>query len=136
MPNFVASEKSRFWIDWPPFSGTYLDSYITDIDGLPGKRELVDMTNFGATGRVWSPSLQSAEFSLSVLYSEDTHGTSSTFGYLRTATFAVNFQYYPATAFNYIVGNAWVEDYTVTSKVGDAVRATIKFRTEGAVTVV
>ena len=135
--NYTASELSKFFIT--PQTGTLTDvtPYMTDITGLPGKRELSDVTTFGSVGKRWHPSLQNTEFTISLVYSEDTtYGTNTTFGYLRTSASTSAFQFYPAgTTGECIYGNCWLDDYSITSKVGDAVKASLHCKVDNGVTI-
>ena len=136
MAAFVASENSKFFITPSTGTSTDISSYITQISGLPGKRDLSDVTTFGSIGHRFKSSLQNAEFSIDVLYSEDgTYGTNLVFGYLRTSVSTSAFQYWPnGTTGGCIYGNLWVDDYAAVSKVGDAVKATIHCKVDNGVT--
>ena len=133
---FVASELSKFVLVIATVS-TDISAYITDTTGLPGKRDLADVTAFGSVGRRWKPSLENSEFTLNVLYSEDaTYGTNTTVGLLRTTSTVCPFKFYPnGTAAQCISGNCWVDDFSTISKVGDAVKATIHFKSDNGITI-
>ena len=139
MAVFVASELSKFFIT--PSTGTLTDitTYITDITGLPGKRDLADVTTFGSVGHRWKPSLENAEFTVNILYSEDgTYGTNTTFGYLRTSASTSAFEFYPSgtsAGHSKVSGNCWVDDYPIVSKVGDVVKAAIHCKVDNGVTI-
>ena len=136
MAVFVASELSKFTMI---IAGTTTDisAYITDISGLPGKRDLSDVTTFGSVGHRWKNSLQNAEFTVNVLYSEDsTYGTNTTFGTLRASATTSSFIFYPAgTTGQAISGNFMIDDYTITSKVGDAVKAAIHGKVDNGISI-
>jgi len=139
MTAYVASELSKFFIT--PSTGSLVDisAYITEINGLPGKRDLSDVTTFGSLGHRFKPSLENAEFTINVLYTEDTnYGTNSTIGYLRTTLSTSAFAYYPAgttAGYGKISGAMWLDDLSYISKVGDAVRATIHCKVDNGVTI-
>ena len=112
-----------------------ISDYIVAVDGLPGPRELNEATTLNQTGRKWHPTLQNGKFSLEVVYSEDASvGSDTVLGPLRTHSAAVAFKYYPrGTSGKYYSGNAWVEDYKITTRVGTLVLARCDLRVNGAV---
>lgn len=137
MAVYFDSQVSSFLITVSTGTLVELSDYITSLEGLPGKRDLSDVTTFGSVGHRWKNSLQNAEFTLNVIYSEDTtYGTNTTFGFIRTMSSTAAFSYYPgATTAQLVSGNCWLDDYAITSKVGDAVRATVHFKVDNGVTI-
>jgi hypothetical protein len=130
------TKTSVFTITSSTASTENISSYITSIDGLPGRRELTDVTTFGSAGHRWNPSLENAEFTIDVLYSEDaTVGTDTIFGPMRTSTTTRVFYYYPGISTGaYYTGNCWLDDYPIVGKVGDSVRARVHCKVDNGIT--
>jgi hypothetical protein len=134
---YFDSSVSSFFISVSTGTETEISDYINSIEGLPGKRDMSDVTTFGSIGHRWKPSLQNAEFSLEVMYSEDTtYGSNTTFGFLRAMTSTATFHFYPAaTTAQSISGNCWLDDYSITGKVGNAVTAKVHFKADNGITI-
>lgn len=115
-----------------------LSSYISSIDGLPGPRELIEVTALGDSGRTWIPGLENSVITLEFQWSEDTtRGPDTVLGVLRTHTSAVHFDYGPegkATGDVKYYGTCWVRNFQITSRVGGQVTARAELQVNGAVT--
>ena len=131
------SSTSVFKID--DRGGTLRDisAYLTDISGLPGPRNLNEITALGDSGSKFHPGLQNSTPSISGHYDTTaTTGPDVILGGLRTHTAAISFEYYPqgtSAGFKY-TGDTWVTDYTLTSTVGSHVTFTAALQVEGTVT--
>ena len=91
------SSTSIFKID--DSGGTLRDisAYLTDVGGLPGPRNLNEITALGDTGSKFHPGLQNATPSISGHYDTTaTSGPDVVLGGLRTHTAAMEMEYYPA----------------------------------------
>lgn len=115
-----------------------ISPYIVSIDGLPGPREFGDVTVLGDGGHKWNPTLENVSVTLELLWSDDASvGSDTVLGPLRSHTAAVAFDYGPegktAGDIKYS-GNAWVEDYSIVSRVGNMVTARCVLRVNGTVT--
>ena len=113
-----------------------ISPYLTDVSGLPGPRNLNEITALGDTGSKFHPGLQNATPSISGHYdSTATVGPEALLGTMRTHTSALEFEYYPqgASGFKYS-GNYWVTDFSITSTVGSHVTFTASLQVDGTVT--
>lgn len=112
--------------------------YIVAIDGLPGRRELAESTNLASTGREWYPTVQSATITLELLWSDDALvGSDTVLGPLRTHGSAVAFDYGPEGKSGGDIkyhGDLWVDDFVITSRVGDLIKARCVLMVNGAIT--
>jgi len=131
------SSTSVFKID--DSGGTLRDisAYLTDVSGLPGPRNLSEVTALGDTGAKFHPGLQNVTPSISGHYDTTaTTGPDVILGGLRTHTAAISFEYYPqgtGSGFKY-TGDIWVTDYSITSTVGSQVNFTSTLQVNGTVT--
>lgn len=120
-----------------------LSSFLTNIDGLPGERELVDTSKVGDSGHTFTPSLQNAPFSVDGIYdNQSTSGPDVVLSNLRDMSTATTFVYGPsgsstgATPPNRkISGSCWLRRYTITGRVGSAVSFRAEFQSEGVITI-
>lgn len=112
--------------------------YVVSVDGLPGPRELSDVSVLGDTGRKWQPSLENVVITLELLWSDDAQvGSDTVLGPLRTHTAAVAFKYGPkGSTAGYVKysGSAWVRDYRILSRVGNMVTSKCELQVNGVVT--
>jgi hypothetical protein len=131
---FFDSTKSTFTITDSTGAVVSTSVYMREINGLPGKRDLVDVTTFGSVGHRWWPSLENAEFTITALYSEDSGNMNNVFIGMRTAASTRAFTFKPGGATESLAGNCWMDDYSINSKVGDAVVATIHCKVDNNVT--
>lgn len=134
---FHDSSMSRFFIDDTGGDSREISPYITAISGLPGPRRLHPATTIEDTGDKWHPGLQGTTIRLELLWSDDALvGPDTVFGALRTHTAAVDFNYGPegdtAGDIKYY-GTCWVENYEITSRVGNLVAATVELKVQGTV---
>ena len=132
---FISASSSKFLITDSAGTQRDVSDYVTSIEGLPGKRDLVDLTCFGDTGHKWGPSLMNAEFTLNLLYNETaTTGLSSIFHPMITCPSSATFYWYPNGTTNKLVtGSCWADDLNEKAQVGDFVKATLHLKVHGAV---
>ena len=113
-----------------------ISPYLTDVSGLPGPRNLNEITALGDTGSKFHPGLQNSTPSISGHYDTTaTSGPDVVLGGLRTHTAAISFEYYPqgtGSGFKY-TGDIWVTDYTISSTVGSHVTFTASLQVDGVV---
>lgn len=135
---FKDGKDSVFKLD--DSSGTLrtLTSYVDSVDGLPGGRNLDDVTALGDTGRKSIPSIQDNKFSISGHFdSTATTGPNATIGSLLTATSTATFEHGPeggSTGNVRYTGECWCTSYVVTSKVGTQVSFKADFQVDGVTT--
>jgi len=135
---FFDSEKSVFQIDDTGSTLRNLSAYINDFGGLPGPRQLSEITALGDGGTKWHPSLENVQISLAGTYDDTaSSGPDEVLGALRTHSRANDFDYGPegssASSTKYS-GTCWVSTYEIQSRVGDAVRWSATLQVEGEVT--
>jgi len=115
-----------------------LSPYLVSIDGLPGPRELIDVTPLSATGHAFIPSLENVVVTLELHWSDDAGvGPDIVIESLRDYTTALHFDYGPegrATGDVKYSGTCWVRNYQITSQVGSQVKARAELQVEGVVT--
>lgn len=137
---FVDSKASVIQIDDAAGTLRTLQCYIDSVDGLPGARDLDDVTTLCDTGHKFIPSIQNGKFSISGNYdSTATLGPHVVLsGLALTATATASVVYGPegtTAALPKITCEAWCTGYVITSKVGSQVAFKADFQIDGIVTV-
>ena len=138
MAVFYPSKDSVFQITDTGAVLRDISPYILSIDGLPGVRELIEVTALGSTGREFIPGLENAVISLELQWSDDALvGAETVLGPLRTHTAAVAFDFGPegkATGDIKYSGTCWVRNFTAPVRFGDKVAARAELQVHGAIT--
>lgn len=115
-----------------------LSSYINSIDGVPGERELNEVTALGDGGRKYIPGLENTVITLEGHYDDTaTTGPEAVLGVLRTDTTTRAWDYGPkgsSGGFLKYSGNCFVRRFEVTSRVGDIVMWRAELQVDGQVT--
>lgn len=140
---FFDSKVSVFRIDDTGGTLRDLSLAITDIGGLPGNRNLNEVTALGDSGVKHLPSLEDVSIALSGHYNDQAaqaspslSGPDNILGPLRTHTSAVDFEYGPEGGASSDVkysGTCWVENYETQASVGNVVAWTATLRVDGVV---
>ena len=137
MANF-AGESMKFLVTDTGAVERDLSAYITSVDGLPGDRELRDVTTLGATGRRRFPGLQDATITVEGFFDDTaTSGPDAVLGPLRTDNTARTFKFGPkgsTAGFVRYTGTCLVSNYTVLGQVGGMVLWRLTLGVDGAVT--
>lgn len=135
---FFDSRVSKFLIDDTVGTQRDLSAYIADVQGLPGPRNLNEVTALGDSGAKFIPGLEDVAIALSGIFDDTaTTGPDAVLGPLRTHSSAVDFEYGPegsATGDIKYSGTCWVLTYELRSRVGSRVEWTAALQVEGAVT--
>ena len=136
--SFFDSSKSKFELDDTGGQQRDLSAYITEIDGLPGARNLNDVTALADSGAKRHPSIEDVSISLRGWFDNTaSSGPDAVLGPLRTHTSATDFEYGPegnsASDIMY-TGTCWVESYVARSRVGGIVEWSATLKVEGVVT--
>lgn len=135
---FNDAKQQVFKIDDTGATIRALTAYIDEVRGIPGPRNLNEVTALGDGGAKFIPGLENSPFSITGSYDDTaTTGPDAVLGPLRTHTSAVDFEYYPNTTGSGKVkysGKCWVTDYRVTGRVGSQVRYECDLQVEGQVT--
>lgn len=115
-----------------------LSAYVDNVGGLPGARELSEVTAFGDSGTKSIPGLQDVSFSISGHFdSTATTGPNAVLNSLRTATATASFEYGPEGSVTGKVkfsGECWLTSYEVEASVDDKVSFSAEFQVDGTVT--
>lgn len=137
MATFFPSKDSVFQITDTGAQLRDLSPYILSIDGLPGVRELIEVTALGDSGRKFIPGLENVVITLELMWSEDVSvGPDTVLGPLRTHTSAVAWDFGPEGKVNPDIkysGNCWVRNFTAPVRMGDKVMARAELQVDGAV---
>lgn len=120
-----------------------LSAFCDNVSGLPGTRDLSEVTSFGAGGTQSIPGLENVTFSISGSFDPTaTTGPHAVLNSLRSATAAQGFRYAPqgpasAPASGVVImsGDCWLSSYEVETSVDDKVSFSAEFQVEGTVTV-
>lgn len=115
-----------------------ISPYVTSVDGVPGAKELIDVTAFGASGRAWKPGLENVVITLELKWSDDAStGPDTVFRLVHALSAATAWDFGPegsAAGDQKYSGTCWLRNFQITSRVGDIIRARVELQVEGAVT--
>jgi hypothetical protein len=132
------SAKSVFLIQDNGGQERDLSAYITNIDGLPGPRNLIDATTLGAAGHLYHPSLENSPFSIEGFYDDTaTVGPDAVLRGLRKDETARTFKYGAkglTAGFPRETGTCFCSAYTKRTQIGNLVGFRADFQVSGAVT--
>lgn len=136
---FFDSNVSAFTIvDGTGTATRDISAYVHSLEGLPGDRELNDVTAFGDTGRKHAISLENVKFTMEGFYENTaSSGADVVLVGLRTATSSKVFAYGPegtASGKRKYTGVCWMSDYKLTSKVGNMIAFKAEFSVDGLTT--
>ena len=134
---FYDSKVSRFRIEDVDGVVRDLSAYVVSVRGLPGVRNLNEVTAMGDGGAKFIAGLEDSTVTLSGIF-DDTAGSGpdAVLGPLRAHGSAVGFEYGPAGAAAGAVkydGACWVLSYDLRSRVGDRVEWACTLQVEGVV---
>ncbi len=114
-----------------------LSAYINEIRGLPGPRNLDEVTALGDSGAKFIPGIENVQVTISGIFDDTaSSGPDAVLGPLRTHTAAVAFDYGPkgkTAGFPRYAGDCWVTSYEITSRVGNRVEWTATLQVNGTV---
>lgn len=115
-----------------------LTTYVDGVTGLPGARQLSDVTVAGSVGTKNIPGLQDCQFTVTGNFdSTATTGPIPVLNSLRTAASTATYEYGPegsTTGSQKYTGECWLMGYTIDAKVTDKVPFSAVFRTDNGVT--
>lgn len=136
---FAHGKDSVFAVD--DTSGTLrtISSFVDNVSGLPGSRDLSEVTAFGDQGAKNIPGLVNTSFSISGHWDPtQTTGPDAVLGGLMAAQTATStFEYGPGgstTGKIKYTGECWLTSYTAESSVSDKVSFSAEFQVDGVVT--
>ena len=137
--SFVHGKNSVFSVDDTGGTLRTISQYVDNVSGLPGSRDLSEVTAFGDQGTKNIPGLVNTSFSISGHFdSTVTTGPDAVLGALMTGqTATASFEYGPEGSTTGKVkysGEAWISSYTAESSVSDKVSFSAEFQVDGVVT--
>lgn len=134
---FTHGKDAAFKIDDSGDTLRTLTSYVDNVSGLPGARDLSGVTAMGDSGTKSIPGLQNVTFSISGHFdSTATTGPYAVLNSLRTATATASFEYGPegATAGDTkLYGECWMTEFTTDASVTEKVSFSASFQVDGTV---
>ena len=115
-----------------------ISAHVNNVSGLPGARQLSEVTAFGDGGVKNIPGLANVTFTVSGVFDNTaTTGSYTVLNSLRTSTATSTFEYGPAGSAGgapKLTGEAWMSEFTVDASVSDAVPFSATFQVDGLVT--
>ena len=140
---FFDSQWARFYIDDTGAVERNLTAFITELRGLPGKRQLADRSAFGDGGRRYIDGQEDVPFTISGIFDDTvTTGPDAVLGPLRTHEAPVDFRYRVFTnvagtsaGYKEYAGTCLVQNYMLQTRVGSKVTWTATLIVTGAVQV-
>ena len=134
---FVHGKDAVFKLDDSGGTLRTLTSYVDNVSGLPGGRDLAEVTAFGDGGTKSIPGLQDVSFTIKGHFdSTASTGPNAVLNGLRTATATATFEYGPeggTTGKVKFLGECWLTEYEVEAEVDDKVSFTAEFQVDGTV---
>lgn len=134
---FFDSKVSRFLIEDAGGVVRDLSRYVVSVRGLPGVRNLNEVTALGDDGAKFIAGLEDSTVTLSGIFDDASGaGPDAVLGPLRTHGSAVGFEYGPAGSRPGAVkyhGGCWVVSYDLRSRVGDRVEWAATLQVDGVV---
>ena len=137
MPTFAYSKQMAFRIT--DNGGTLRDvsSQLISVEGLPGERELYDVTALGDSGRRWFGGLENGQINLEVWWAADAGtGVDTVFGPLRTDTTVRAWDFGPegtASTKTKYSGSMLERSYMITGRVGNVHTARVAINVDGTI---
>ena len=134
---FGDSKNAVFRLDETP-GGTLLNvsAFISEVSGLPGPRNLNEVTALGNSGAKFIPGLENVTFTIDGHYDASGTAIDDVIGTHRTGTVTASFEYSPlGTASGEVkfTGEAWCTTYEVKASVGSQVAFSSSFQVDGTV---
>lgn len=135
---FTHGKNSVFSVDDSGGTLRTISQYVDSVSGLPGARNLSEVTAFGDDGVKNIPGLQNVTFSISGHFdSTATTGPNAVLNSLRTTSTTASFEYGPegsTTGKVKFSGECWMTNYAVDSSVAEKVSFSAEFQVDGTVT--
>ena len=135
---FFNSKVAKFLLDDVGATQRDISPYITDIIGLPGKRQLDEVTALGGDGASFIPGVNNIKFSLKGLYNDVANlSPELVIGGLYNATAAADFEFHPvgtATPKPKWTGTCWVIELKLIPITAKLLRWEADFQVETVVT--
>ncbi len=130
------SSISKFHMSDATGTSHDLSPSITDVDGIPGSRSLIDVTSLTDEGHSYVPGPHNPAVTLTGIFDDDTDAVLGAL-FSEGHPSPVEFDYAPAGTSPGSVkytGRCWIERYKVSSTAGERVGYTATLRVDGSVT--
>ena len=130
---FFDSTISRFHIDDTAGVSHDLSTSITEIEGIPGSRSMIEVTSLSDDGYTYVGGAPHSTIRLAGIFDD---GSDAVLVALLSHSSAVEFSYAPVGASPGDVkysGRCWLEMYEVSSSAGDRVGFTATLRVDGSI---
>ncbi|MFC9088992.1 hypothetical protein [Nocardiopsis dassonvillei] len=135
---FAHGKNTVFSVDSADGTLRDLSQYCDTVSGLPGGRDLSEVTAFGDEGVKNIPGLKNVSFSVSGHWDPTaTTGPDAVLSGLLDATATSSFEYGPGGSGTGAIkysGEAWCSSYTTDSSVSDKVSFSAEFQVDGVPT--
>ena len=135
---FIDGRGSRFRLTDAGGVMRDLSAYVTEVRGLPGDRELNDVTALGDPGPRFNPGGEAVEIILRGLFDDSAVvGADAVLGTLRYHDIPTRFEYAPAglaAGSPRYTGDCWVKSYDILSRAGEPVSWKATLQVEGITT--
>jgi hypothetical protein len=136
--SFVHGKDAVFTLDDSGGTPRAVRVYLNSVTGLPGARQLSEVTAFGDGGVKNIPSLANVPFSIGGHYDATAStGIATVLNGLRTSTATSTFEYGPAGSASgaiKITGECWMTEYTIDADVSNRVPIAASFQVDGVPT--
>jgi hypothetical protein len=133
--SFVHGKGAVFSIDDSGGTLRTVTVYLNAVNGLPGARQLSEVTAFGDAGTKSIPGLANVPFSIGGHYDATASvGIATVLNGLRTSVATSTFEYGPAGSASgalKVTGECWMNEYTIDASVSDRVPIAASFLVEG-----
>lgn len=114
-----------------------ISPHVNNVSGLPGARQLSEVTAFGDAGVKNIPGLVNVSFTISGPYdSQATTGSYAVLNGLRSTTTTSSFEYGPASNSSgapKLYGEAWLSELSIDASVADAITYSATIQVDGVV---
>jgi hypothetical protein len=136
---FTHGKNAVFSIDDTSAAARNLSQYLDSVSGLPGSRDMAEVTAFGDEGTKNIPGLFNTSFSISGHYDPTAVSGPDVVlgGLLAGQTVPADFEYGPGGSDTGAIkysGVCWVTSYTAEASVGDKVSFSAELQVDGVVT--
>lgn len=127
-----------FWLDTQAGVLKNISARVRSVSGLPGEKEMGDVTAAGGSGYSYLPGLQKADFSLECVFDDATDTAYDVVKNFLSDTATRSFEFGPAgstAGYAKVTGECWIKKVTLPGKVTDPLIFTIDAVVDGAITI-
>jgi len=127
-----------FKLDTQAGASKDISAYVRSVDGLPGEKEMGDVTAGGATGYSQLPGLQKADISLECVFDDTSESAYDVVKDFLSDSDTRSFEYGPAgstSGYAKVTGECRIKKVSLPAKVTDPLIFTIDLVVDGAITI-